>query len=174
MAMWSTIFWRKQLPPRRSTRTRISNRVGQGRDASRSDRELPVYDSQVSLKLLFLLVTFLALPLAAVAQVSYWQKIQEADARRHLQQNSATLQQLVMDVEAIRRQLSRVPSSQFELEQRLGNALPVLRTSGEPPARLHFIPTSQDAYLLQTVLTSRHRWVYDSTTPTAGWTLHGP
>jgi hypothetical protein len=127
--------------------------------------------SQFSVGCLFLGMTLVALPLGGISYLVHRRNAWLADVERRQRQDLHTLKQVVIDVESVCRKLGRSPKNQSELESLMGKPLPNVHDNGHPTP-IHYQSTGQTSYMLQYELWATDDWIYDSTTPTAGWVQH--
>jgi hypothetical protein len=88
-------------------------------------------------------------------------------ARRH-DQNAATMQKLVDDVDAVCARLGRAPESEGELAALLGGAMPQIDL-GSTVSPIHYSRLSPDRFQLRFGNANWNISVYDSQTPKRGW-----
>ena len=121
-----------------------------------------------SIRSLLAVTIVFAVFVAGVSHESARRKARIADLERQARQDRVVTLQLVEDVESIIDALGRVPANQAELEKALGRLLPSIHDEGHP-VRIEYVRTAEHSYLLQYERPINRDWIYDSTTPEAGW-----
>jgi hypothetical protein len=123
---------------------------------------------QFSIRTLLYLTTVVGIALAGVMAIYQFRERQVAKYAAEAERNQLILLHAAKDVEAICANLQRAPNDEKELEMLLGNPLPTLNDRGAE-LRMFYYRTGETCFQLVVA-----RWytdlVYDSKTPTAGWT----
>ena len=108
---------------------------------------------------------------SVIAYLDNRQARKQEELSRFKRLDTATLEVLVRDVEAIRAKLGRAPKDRKELEEILGMPIPKIHDV-RYPIQINYLRTGDNSFMLQYELWETDDWTYDSKKPNAGWVQH--